>query len=348
MPSRVGDGRPTMRDVAREAGVSQSLVSMVFRGLPGASQETRARILDVARAMGYTRNESARALRSQQPTAIGVVFRTRQPFHDEILDSLYSVVAGIPHDLMLSATSEARGEEAAVRELVGHRCGALILLGPRSADGDLSRWAGGVPLVVVARRSDTAGAWVVSDDRAGMTAVVDHLVGLGHRDIAYLSSPAEASGVERLGAVRDAVRAAGVQARLRVIPAGVTEDDGVAAVAEVFDGGAPPTAMIAFNDRCALGVMEALHRRGLRVPEDVSLVGYDDSSIARRPTTDLTSVRQDSTALASHAVARAVAALPQTGATGGEAVVAAEHGERGVVVPVELVVRSSSAAAPTR
>lgn len=328
--------RPTMWDVAREVGVSQSLVSMVFRDIPGPGEETRRRILATAAAMGYVRNEPARSLRSQRPTAIGVVFRTHQPFHDEIVDALYAAVAPTPHDLMLSAVSDSRSERTAVEELIGHRCGAVVLIGPRTGDEELAGWAGRVPLVVVARRLAAGpGAWVLSDDDEGMRMIVEHLVGFGHHDIVYFSAALEAGGRERLDALGRAVAGSGDGVRVRAVPAGITEDEGAAAVASALAGGRRPTAIIAFNDRCALGVMEALHRRGLRVPQDVSLVGYDDSSIAARSTMDLTSVHQDTGALASIAASRATARIAGD-----------DDGAGGDTVPVRLVVRSSTGPAP--
>lgn len=327
-----------MRDIANELGVTQATVSLVFRNKSGTSDEMRRKVLETADRLGYVRDESARALRSQRPTAIGVSFRTHQPFHDELLDGLYLAAGQGPHNLMLSAVSEARQETDAIAELISHRCGAAILLGPRLNDDQLGVFAGRIPLTIVARRSGRPDIdWVTSDDQQGMDAVVKHLVSLGHREIAYLSSSMDASGDARIDAFIRACRGCGVGDRLRVYASGITEIDGAHGVERMFAADDRATAVVAFNDRCALGAMEALRLRGLTIPGDISLVGFDDSAIASRPTTDITSVHQDVGELARIAIRRATARMMGEEPAGGD------HGE---MVGTYLVTRSSSGPAP--
>ncbi|WP_196488197.1 LacI family DNA-binding transcriptional regulator, partial [Propionibacterium freudenreichii] len=193
--------RPTMRDVARAAGVSQSLVSIVFRGAPGAGAQTRDRVLAAARELGYVRDESARSLRASQSTSIGVCFQTRQPFHHVLLDGMYAHTAGTNHPLVLSAVSDARDEATAIRGLLAYRCGALVLLGPRGDEQSLAAMAGDTPVVVVGRRVDDRSIdWVTSDDGLGMDQAVTHLRTLGHRRVLYLSCSRAAGGPDRLQA----------------------------------------------------------------------------------------------------------------------------------------------------
>ncbi|WP_181833844.1 LacI family DNA-binding transcriptional regulator [Acidipropionibacterium virtanenii] len=326
-----------MRDIADELGVTQATVSLVFRNKPGTSDEMRRKVLETADRLGYVRDESARALRSQRPTAIGVTFRTHQPFHDELLDGLYRAVSPGPHKLVLSAVSDSRQEKDAIEELISHRCGAAVILGPRITDEQLSVYSGRIPLIIVARRSDRPEIdWVTSDDQQGMDAVVDHLVSLGHRDIAYLSSSIDASGSARIDAFIQACEGRGVGEHVQVHTAGITENDGARGVEQMLAGNRRATAVVAFNDRCALGAMEALHRRGVRIPQDISLVGFDDSTIASRPTIDITSVHQDTGELARIAIERAAARMM------GEEPAAGDHGQ---IVATRLVVRSSSGSA---
>ncbi len=332
-----GPGRPTMRDVARAAGVSQSLVSIIFRGAPGASDETREKVLRIAEELGYVRDESARSLRASRSTSIGVVFQTRQPFHSELLDGLYAATVGRPNRLVLSAVSDVRDEAVAIRDLVSYRCGALVLLGPRLPEEEFLRLSAGIPVISVARRCSSPGIdWVASDDAQGMNLALDHLQGLGHRRIVYLSAPVSPGGRERQHAFEDAVESHGLGAEVAIRPGGMTEQKGAEAAEELIaarrSGEPLPTAVIAFNDRCALGVLEVLMRGGVRVPEEVSLVGFDDSEIASRRPILMTSVRQDPTILARFAAERAVQRLG--GEPAGEA--------RGTVLPVSLTVRSTT------
>lgn len=336
MASSSRSRRPTMNDIAKELGVSQALVSLVFRNKPGVGEEMRKRILETAERIGYVRDESARSLRSQAPTAIGVTFRIHQPFHDEILDGLYRLTEGTPHNLVLSAISEDRDELTAVRDLLAHRCGSLILLGPRTRGDVLARLVRGTPMIVVAKRSEYEGTeWVMSDDDLGVSSAVEHLVELGHRRIVYLSSRLDAGGPERVQALFRVVARYEDRVEARVVEAGMTEEAGAAAVLELLRENDLPTAILAFNDRCAAGAMEVLFRQGIRVPEDVSVVGFDDSSVAARPSMDMTSIHQDAAELAKQAIERARSRMADP---------SAESIPEGGVVPTRLVVRSSTGA----
>lgn len=334
MAHNTGAGRPTMRDVARAANVSQSLVSIVFRGAPGASQATRAKVMRVADQLGYVRDESARSLRAARSTNIGVVFQTRQPFHSELLDGLYAATAGLANRLILSAVSETRDESVAIGDLVSYRCGALVLLGSRLPDADVAKLGSTVPVVSIARRAASPRIdWVASDDAQGMGLALDHLMGLGHRSIVFLSAPVSPGGLEREHAFEDAAQSRGLGGDVTIEAGGMTENEGVAAAEQMLSSGTLPTAVIAFNDRCALGVLDVFVRNGVQVPGEVSLVGFDDSSIASRRPILLTSVRQDPLSLARFAVERAIQRMSPAGP-------ASEP--RGTILPVSLTVRSTT------
>lgn len=326
--------RPTMRDVAREAGVSQSLVSIVFRGVPGAGEDARRRVLEAADRLGYVRDESARSLRSRQATTLGVTFQARGPFHHELLDGLYLATAETPHHLVLSAVSDSRGEGTAIQDLLEYRCGALVLLGSAKTEDELAELAGRVPVVCVARRSAAPGVdWVASDDVPGMYQAVGHLKELGHADVVYLSCPQAAGGRDRLRAFEAAVEAHGMGGRVRVMRGGVTEEEGATLAEELLSAGDLPTAIFGFNDRNALGVIDVLIRRGVRVPDDVSILGFDDSEVASRRPIAMTSVHQDPASLARFAAERAIQRLSGAGP-------AAQP--RGTLLPTALVVRTTT------
>lgn len=334
--------RPTMHDVARAAGVSQSLVSIVFRGAEGASQETRARVLEAAAAIGYVRDERARILRSSRPSSIGVSFQTRAVFHHAIIDGLYAAnragQVAEAYDLILSGVSDVRSEARSVQDMVSFRCGALVLLGADAEECELIRMAAGIPMVTIARTTeDPSIHWVASDEAGGVAQAMEHLVSLGHRDIVHISAPGSSGGRARSRAFGEIVERRGLS-DARVVQGGSSEQDGAmvakSLVEQSLSGGRPlPTAVLAFNDRCALGVIDVLLRAGVSVPGDVSVVGFDDSEVASRYPIDMTSVRQEPQVLAAEAIRLAVRLMED----GPEVDV-----PHGVVVPTALTVRSST------
>lgn len=155
-------------------------------------------------------------------------------------------------------------------------------------------------------------------DDDGLRQVVDHLVALGHERIAHVDGGRAAGAAERRRGYREALRRHGLTQHERVLPGGLSEEHGVAAARDLLDGPALPTAVTVFNDRCALGVLDTLSRAGLRVPEDVSVAGYDDSRLARLAHVALTSVDQDAPRLARLAVERAAAGGGDGGAAPGD------------------------------
>jgi DNA-binding LacI/PurR family transcriptional regulator len=327
-----------MADVARAAGVSKTLVSIVFRDAPGASAETRARVLAAASQIGYVRDERARMLSSRQSTDVGVVFSTQQPLHHDLLDGLYTATSGSQHNLILSAVSQGRTQDEAIVSLLAFRCGVIIALGPNMSDEHLLSIAQETPVVCVARPSHAPRLdWVASDDADGMRQAVNHLVTLGHQRITFLTSPNDCGSPERESGFLTAVHAAGVVGK--VLPTGQTGPDGARAAAQILDSSeARPTALIAFNDRCAKGAMDMLVQRGLSVPRDMSIVGFDDSEIAQRDYVQLTTVRQDTAKIARFAAERALQRI---------AGIYLESQPPGLLVPTQLIVRETTSTPTT-
>ncbi len=319
-----------MSDVAQAAGVSRQLVSVVMRGAPGASKETRERIQRIADEMGYFPDEHARKLRQSSSRLLGIVFQLQQPFHGDLVEQIYIAAARLHYDVTLSAVAPSRPESVAVGSVLQERCEALVVLGARAGVSDLHRLAERIPVVVVARRlASRSVATVRGDDEAGMRLAVEHLAELGHERIAHIDGAHAAGTTDRRNSYLQSMRRLGLEAHATVISGGLREADGARALDDLLDRPVPPTAVIAFNDRCATGVMDMAVRRGYRVPDDLSVMGYDDSRLARIPQVQMTTVSQNAQQLGSAAVDVALEQI-------------AGAAPRHVVVAPQLVVREST------
>ncbi len=324
--------KPTMSDVARVAGVSRPLVSIVIRGAPGASEETRERILKIADEIGYLPDERARKLRQSSSRLLGITFLLQQPFHGDLVEQFYLAASRAHYDIALSALAPTRLEPVAVASLLRERCEALIMLGSEAGLEDLRHLSEQVPVVMVARPVGAGFLGVVrGDDRAGMRLAVEHLAELGHRRIAYIDGASAPGSADRRTGYLTSMQTLGLSGYADVITGGLTESDGARGLQELMDRTTPPTAVIAFNDRCATGVMDMAARKGYRVPDDLSVMGYDDSRLARIPHVQMTTISQDAPQLASAAVELA---LEQIGGST----------PRKIVVSPRLVVRESTKA----
>ncbi|MFJ8491948.1 LacI family DNA-binding transcriptional regulator [Streptomyces sp. NPDC094038] len=300
--------RPTMADVARAAGMSTALVSIVIRGVPGASDETRRRVLQIADELGYVPDQRAQKLRRSSSRVLGVVFELQQPFHGDLVEHLYAAAARHGYEAVISAVAPSRAESTAVNALLRERCEAAVLLGSRLSDEELERLARRLPTLLVARRSGLASVGSVrGDDLVGIRLAVDHLVGLGHRRIAHIDGAgAPGSSDRRLGFLQG-MADHGLADFADVLAGGLTEEAGAEGMRYLLDRQVPPpTAVIAFNDRTATGVLDVLAHRGRKVPGEISVVGYDDSRLAKMPHVQLTTVSQDAAGMADAAVTAAL------------------------------------------
>lgn len=324
--------RVTLADVAAEAGVSVALASIVMRGVPGAGPATRERVLAVAERLGYRPDSRARLLRSGRSHLLGVVFDVRHPFHHDLLTGLYAAADAAGYQLALSAVTPKRADRAAVGDLLHDRCEALILFGPRLRTAEWAEISARLPVVAMVRGVRQRDVDVVhTDDARGMRQAVDHLVALGHRRIAHLDGGRAHGSAERRRGYLDAMRHHGLE-ETQVIPGGPGEEDGAGAAAELLAG--KPTAVVVFNDLSAIGLLDVVRRRGLDVPGDLSVVGFDDATVSRLAHVDLTTVAQDIDALAAEAIARAIDRIEGTPVA-----------SRSIVLPPRLVVRGTSGAA---
>lgn len=293
--------RPTMADVARAAGVSTALVSIVFRDVPGASESTREHVRATAAEIGFVPDRRAQKLRQNRSGIIGVVFELHQAFHGDIIEHLYPAAKKQGFELQLSAITPTRSEAKAVDVLITERCEAVVLMGSRLEPDALEALSKQIPVQVIARDSGTPKVSSVRvDDSVGAQLALDHLVSLGHKNIVYIDG-GDAPGTEARSEVFKA-HVERFKGTAQIIAGGSSEAAGAAAVSQLLDQGTEATAIIAFNDRVALGVLDILWQRGVRVPEEVSVVGYDNSSLASLDHIGLTTVARDSEAIANRAV----------------------------------------------
>jgi DNA-binding LacI/PurR family transcriptional regulator len=322
-----------MSDVARLAGVSRASVSIVMRDAPGAGPETRRRVLAAAAELGYRPDVRAQSLAGQRSRVIGVMFGvTVGVFHFELLDGLFAAAETHGHNLVLAPLTPSRDEATAARSLQGFRFDALIMLNPPTPAPLL---AGRIPLAVVGWHVDHPQVDVVrTDDVAGVGAAVDHLVALGHRDIAHIDGGDTMIAALRRSGYLAAMRRHGLDDRVRVEHGGQAQIDAEPAARRLLAEARRPTAVVAYNDDIAVGAAGVFARHGVAVPEQISMVGYDDSVLGQQFDVPLTSVAQRPDLMGRLAVQRMIARVEQQRVSDREIVLAAELQVRASTAPV--------------
>ncbi len=303
--------RVTLADVAAHAGVSRALVSIVIRDVPGASAETRKRVMEAAEELGYRPDRRAQLLARQHSRLIGTVFGMAGTFHFDVLDGLYTAAEDRGYELILSALTPNRGERRAVESLQDFRFDALIMLGPDTTKTPLM--VGKIPIVVVGWHVSHPAVDVVrTSDEEGMRLVIDHLTQRGHRRIVHVDGGEGAVSDARRTGYLAAMRSAGLGDHTRVLSGGLTQLEGSTAARTLLEESRLPSAVVAFNDEIAVAMLEAFVQAGYRVPQDISITGWDNSQIARLPHVRLTSVTQDAHEMARLAIDRAIARIEAT------------------------------------
>ncbi|MEU1573645.1 LacI family DNA-binding transcriptional regulator [Streptomyces collinus] len=297
--------QPTIRDVAERAGVSKSLVSLVLRGSDQVRPEKRDAVLRAAQELGYRPNVAARSLSEQRTRTVGVLLNDlRNPWFVDLLDGLNSLLhANGLHMLLADARLNRRTGQDPADPLLDLRVDGLVLVGTLPDPAGLGAVAERIPVVLAGSREPAPpGVDVVAgDDERGARLVTEHLIGLGHRRIAHIAGYG-AVGELRRGSFEAAMRRHGLGERAVVEPSDMTEEGGYRTTVRLLSGPERPTAVFAVNDMAAIGVLSAAEELGLRVPRDLSVVGYDNTSIARLRHVWLTTV--DNT---SHEVGRRAA-----------------------------------------
>jgi LacI family transcriptional regulator len=310
-PSARNGGRPTIREVAAQAGVSHQTVSRVINADGYVSEATRATVLEAIRRMNFVPNGIARSLSSRRSHTLGVV-------SNDISDhSFAEMAAGAElearrHGFYLIIGSVEDGssddEEAYLRLMQQRRIEGLIVARPRLRPESrrvLAALADSIPTVAIASRLEALRLHSVDiDNRGGGMLAASHLIEAGHRAIATITGPLDwPSAKARLQGAQEALRKAGIGGGLQVATSGEWGvEGGKAMVAQLLESGSRFTALFAQSDLLALGAMAELQARGLSVPGDVSVVGYDDIPVARYLTPALTTVRQPMAEVGARAV----------------------------------------------
>lgn len=336
MPGVTTERRPTIDDVARLAGVSTGTVSNVLSGSRYVRPETRARVEQAFAQLEFRPSRIARALTVRRTLTVAMLVPDiTNPFFASLIQGVEQALA--PHGYVLvvaNAGNDGAVEERYLAEFGERRVDGLVAATAGVAPEVLLRVAAITPTVLVDRTIEPwPGDAVVDDDRAGIGAVVEHLVGLGHRDCALLDGERFLSTAkDRLAGMQDALARHGLEPWAD--SAGpFTLDSGYERAHELLaDPSHRPTAVCAANDLLAMGVLRAAGDLAIRVPADLSVTGYDDIQFAAFTSPPLTTVRQPAGTIA----ARIVDLLH------GRMSDPAQPGRRIVVEP-ELVVRSSTA-----
>jgi DNA-binding LacI/PurR family transcriptional regulator len=334
----------SIKDIARAADVSHSTVSRALGDSPLVSAETKVRIQDLAREMGYSPDAQARSLVMGRTQTIGIVVTTiTDPFIAEIVQAVESTAHDHGYSVILaSSSSEPEREIAAVEMLRSKRVDGVIVASSRVGalyQEHLDRL--GVPVVLVNSRNEERGAYtfsVIVDNRHGGHLATGHLLQQGHRRIAYVTGPAgHSDNLERLAGYHQALAEAGMALDPAVVVQGTGRVGGgerAWSVLRALDE--PPTAAFCYNDVTAMGLLHATRQAGKSVPEDLAVVGFDDIPFARYVHPPLTTVAQPKPEMGKRAMEMVMSLMANGGPGTGQV--------SNIVVQGQLIVRESSTA----
>jgi DNA-binding LacI/PurR family transcriptional regulator len=326
---------PTIVDVAARAGVSKSLVSLALRGDPRVRDEKRRAVLRAAEQLGYRPNAVARSLVSKRTNVIGVMLSDlHNQYFVEVVDGIEGEALSAQYRALINTGGRMPEREwEALETLLQLRTDGVILAGTVLPTSRILAAASSVPLVLVARTSRSPAVdSVANDDRAGARVAVEHLVSLGHRHIAHVDGGDGAGAQARRRGFLEAMRDRGLASSAVVARGDYTEAGGASSIDLLLARGRPPTAVFVANDLAAVGALHALERQGLRVPEDVSVVGYDNTALASLGHINLTTIDQPRRKLGATAVRLLLERLEK-----------GRQRARHVVLPPSLVVRGTTA-----
>lgn len=325
----------TIRDVARLAGVSASSVCRALATPDKVRAATRDRVLQAAAQLNYHPNRVAQGLSTGRTGNLGLVVPDiANPFFSGIVKAVQNRAHECDFSVLLADTDEDVAAEIELIHALTKQVDGFLLCSPRAGDDDLRSVSGDIPVVMLNRRAGQVPS-VIFDNADGIRQVITHLVALGHRRIAYVAGP-KTSWVnrERLRAIRALTASMG----LELVEAGTVSPTyvGGVATADVLLA-ASVTAVIAYNDMIALGLISQMTARGVRVPQDVSVVGFDDIPTADLVSPPLTTVSQPKEQFGRAAVDLLVDLLTNR----------ERPGTSRRVAPMQLVVRETTAPSPT-
>ncbi|WP_084474743.1 LacI family DNA-binding transcriptional regulator [Deinococcus pimensis] len=335
-PERTVSGHAvTIQDIAREAGVSKMTVSQVLNNRGRISDATRERVLGIAKDLGYVANAAARSLRGGRTNLVGLVVQELgNAYYAEILRGASSAIQERGLDVILyTASYDPQRERRSVAALSGGLTDGLVLITPFE-DVEALQALGKLrtPVVLVNHFDrNTNLPEVNADNYQGIKDAVRHLHDLGHRRVAYLTGGGGASSVIRQRGYHDALHELGLPPAGDLLVEGdYSQPTGRALTHRLLDRADPPTAILAANDFVAYGVLEAVRERGLSVPTDISVVGFDDIPMSSQVSPALTTIRHP---------------LEDIGRTAVQLLLDALEGNRTegtVTLPSQLVVRQST------
>ena len=332
----------TSQDVAKHAGFSRTTVSLVLNGVQSIkiSPETRQKVFDAAAELGYVPNAMAQALVSQRTQAIGLVF-TRQPHHiasdsflPQVLDGMLEVVRANNLRLLIDII-EPEHQARAYHELVqAKRIDGIVFSGPRVDDVALVNLEkDGFPTVLMGQLPGSSFYSVDVDNRLAARQAVEHLISLGHRQIACITnaSTSYSASADRLMGYCEALEQAGIPYAEELVHFGDFDpESGYAQMNSLLSAGTPFTAGFIASDAVLIGAKAALREHGRHIPQDISLVGFDDIAWAKYADPPLTTVRLPAQALGNQACTMLMQIL------NGQSVP-----EKNLVLPTELIIRNS-------
>ncbi|MEU8950757.1 LacI family DNA-binding transcriptional regulator [Streptomyces sp. NPDC048489] len=293
--------RVTIVDVAKHAQVSTTAVSKVLRNAYGTSPQMRARVRQAIAELGYRPFAAARGMRGQTYTVGVMLPDIRNPFFPEILDGITDALWDTDYQVLMAPGRNGEEAEAKVTEaMIDRGMDGMILVAPVSSRSHLDRVASTVPTVVVGRHGQSAAYDTVSDDDlAGAALIVDHLADLGHRRIAHIEHDetdprriAEMPNAIRADGYRRAMKARGLENEINIVSTTYTQQGGYLGAQQLLAVTPRPTAIFAGADIVAMGVLQAVSEAGLKIPDDISIAGYDNTSVAALGPISLTSVDQ--------------------------------------------------------
>ena len=326
-----------LSEVAKIAGVSPITASRAIRGVGYVSEATRARIMEAAAQLNYTPDMLARRMRGDKSNLIGVfVNNYGSVVLHEIIRAISFEARPKGYDLVVfNAERFDRTDRAQTRDMLSQLCDGLLLIMPNMSDGYLDVIdRQGFPCVVLnfdARELKVP--MVVTENRNGARMAVEHLLGLGHRRIGFVAgSGATGQSAEREKGYIDALSAAGLAIdRTLMVEGAFVQSGGYAATGQLLTLSQPPTAIFCANDEMAFGALDAINSKGLKVPNDISVIGFDDIPTSSHVFPTLTTMRQPFNAMAARAVSEVVEIIQ------GRDIAAAK-----IAFPTELMIRNST------
>jgi LacI family transcriptional regulator len=303
----------TIKDVARVAGVSTSTVSRVVRKQGKVGNLCRAKVQKVIDELCYRPNINAQALVSKKSNSVGVIIpQVSMPFFGTLACGAEIATKENNYRLLIvNALGSEQAELDAIDSLVQHRCGAIVFHSMHCSDATLCELAEKIPGLVFINRliSKIAHRCVWLDNNTGAQEIANHLINNGHKELAVITRKnANPDAQVRLDGFRIVINNANLQFDNALIAYGSAGDmsGGREAVSHLLDQGKSFSAVLCYNDLMAIGVIHELHARGIRVPEDVSVVGYDDLLISMACIPELTTMHYPILEMASYAANLAI------------------------------------------